>query len=570
MVKVSDLKDQARSLEQQGQLEQALAIYQHILKSLEGTTDLKRQLPLYVKSGDLLLKLKDPKSAVRMYEQAGEHYAAYGSAPSVILVCDRVLHALPSRTGDHFHFARQMVKRGFIAQAREVLADCATRHKLGKMLAALGQLAGRPDDEVRPVLERLLEKAGRRAEPSAPPVSPKAKELEREAAEAAPARKPAERPVPERPAVRPSPVERPEPRERVTRPAAEQVARRPAAVKPGPAVSQVPKGVPGAVADSRPASAPTAAPRAAPREPPWRPAVPVEPVVAPVWERKKSRRPLVELGALAAVVVAVAGLFWSGVIPIEDLPFVGGRPPDQAALSAAPLAQDSVAPAAVPSDTGVSAAAVGDTAVATEADSTPAQVPAGPARAQRPVTQPATPPVAAERRAPAQVQPRPARVQQPAAEPARPPPRARETPADTAARRTPPAAAVPIPDTTPRVAAQQQPPRVAAPPPARPSSIVMVQGLGMVSVTDVSAGGTVEYRVVQRLASGEPLTLNLVFLGADSAGVPATGEIQVTSLPGDSAVGTTRFANFLVNARGRVSADTLEALLRRLVELSSD
>ena len=59
MATVSELKAQARVLEQQGQLSKALAIYQHILKHIEGTPSLLRELPLYVKAGDLQLKLDE-------------------------------------------------------------------------------------------------------------------------------------------------------------------------------------------------------------------------------------------------------------------------------------------------------------------------------------------------------------------------------------------------------------------------------------------------------------------------------------------------------------------------------
>jgi tetratricopeptide (TPR) repeat protein len=74
VAKVSELKERARALEQQGEGAKALAIYEHILKHLEGTPALERELPLYVKVGDLALKLGDPAKAIAMYEQALEHY----------------------------------------------------------------------------------------------------------------------------------------------------------------------------------------------------------------------------------------------------------------------------------------------------------------------------------------------------------------------------------------------------------------------------------------------------------------------------------------------------------------
>ncbi len=66
------------------------------------------------------------------------------------------------------------------------------------------------------------------------------------------------------------------------------------------------------------------------------------------------------------------------------------------------------------------------------------------------------------------------------------------------------------------------------------------------------------------LDSGERLTLTSV------AGAPAnTGEarqIRVSTMPGDTAVGTVRFGRYTVNARGKVRGAILEGLLARLVE----
>ena len=80
MAKVSDLKDRARAFERRGQIEKALTVYQHIIKHLEGTPAIVPELQLYVKAGDLLLKLEDPEAGLAMYERAAEQLAAHGSA----------------------------------------------------------------------------------------------------------------------------------------------------------------------------------------------------------------------------------------------------------------------------------------------------------------------------------------------------------------------------------------------------------------------------------------------------------------------------------------------------------
>ena len=54
MPTVSELKERASSYEQEGQIEKALAIYDHILKHLEGKPAIaKVVVPLFVKVGDL-------------------------------------------------------------------------------------------------------------------------------------------------------------------------------------------------------------------------------------------------------------------------------------------------------------------------------------------------------------------------------------------------------------------------------------------------------------------------------------------------------------------------------------
>ena len=53
MATVSELKEKASSYEQEGQVEQALAVYDHILKHLEGKPAIAKLVPLFVKVGDL-------------------------------------------------------------------------------------------------------------------------------------------------------------------------------------------------------------------------------------------------------------------------------------------------------------------------------------------------------------------------------------------------------------------------------------------------------------------------------------------------------------------------------------
>ena len=87
---------------------------------------------------------------------------------------------------------------------------------------------------------------------------------------------------------------------------------------------------------------------------------------------------------------------------------------------------------------------------------------------------------------------------------------------------------------------------------------VIITGLPLRSVTEVTSGGASGIRVEQVLSTGEPIFVVTIPFTGDSA------PVGVVTLPGDSAVGTVRVGNYLVNVSGRVPADTVEALIRRL------
>jgi hypothetical protein len=154
---ISDLKDQARNLEQQGQLDKALTIYQHILKHLEGTPAVMKVLPLYVKAGDLQHKIGRHAEAVASYQTAAEHYAASGAAPRVTALCGKILRLVPERRDVYTDFVRQLIDHGHVGSARDVLADYARYAGMDRATETLDDLAGRPNHEVQPMLERLLE-----------------------------------------------------------------------------------------------------------------------------------------------------------------------------------------------------------------------------------------------------------------------------------------------------------------------------------------------------------------------------------------------------------------------------
>ncbi len=158
---IATLKEEARALEQKGRAVEALALYRKALARLEGTQDIWRELPLYVKAGDLNLKLGDGKTAITMYERAAKRYAQYGSGKSVLALCAKILRVSPNRTQVYLAFARLMVERGHVAEAAKVLAGYAELVKLGKTRQVIQRLVEGEPEQVRPVLEMLLEVAGR-------------------------------------------------------------------------------------------------------------------------------------------------------------------------------------------------------------------------------------------------------------------------------------------------------------------------------------------------------------------------------------------------------------------------
>ena len=185
---VKTRKRKARALVQKGETAKALAVYREILEHLEGSKGILRELPLYVKAGDLCLAEGDTKAALAMYDKAGQLYAEHGSGKSVIAVCGRILEVLPGDINTHLHYARLLIEGGHVGEARKVLLNYAAVFDFAKVQQALGTMEGRSDDDVMPVLEMVLEMAERGgeepAEPEAESESPEIAELEEQVEEA--------------------------------------------------------------------------------------------------------------------------------------------------------------------------------------------------------------------------------------------------------------------------------------------------------------------------------------------------------------------------------------------------
>ena len=182
---VKTRKQKASALAQKGATKQALAVYLEILEHLEGTKGILREVPLYVKAGDLCLEKGDPNAALEMYEKAGQLYAKHGSGKSVIAVCGKILEVLPKGNNTHLRYARLLIKGGHVGEARKVMVNYAAVFDFTKVRQALEIMEGRSDDDVMPVLEIVLEMAEWSGEePEARSESPEIAELEEQAEEA--------------------------------------------------------------------------------------------------------------------------------------------------------------------------------------------------------------------------------------------------------------------------------------------------------------------------------------------------------------------------------------------------
>jgi hypothetical protein len=555
------LKAQARALEQQGNAVEALETYHRILARLEGTPAIHRELPLYVKIGDLSLRTGNTAAAITMYERAGEHFATLGSAKSVIALCLKILRADPDRTDVYPKHARRMLQAGHAEATRVVLVDYAERAKLQKTLGTLRRLAGRSEAELTGLLEKFFETMDRRAEKRAEP-----------------------------PAARmPSPAEPPVP-------AVEQPMRSAVEAEASPVQPAVPE--PGAEEEEQPdtdvlivpvgeaetvqplarhqESAPTPAERQEPEPPveehvpPPRAPEPPPPVppkeVRPPLGPKPARRPLREVPmpaparreilmqyqhrtrsrpvwfwpGIAAGVLAVAG---AGVIGVGAITRGGELEPPQGAEPAPSPVSRAGSLAVGQSDTGAARLGVGDSGAA---------LPLSGALTLDSAEQGA--------------------AQPPASRDTALPPESLEVLIDTVDAGVPDlpvSAALPIDRAIPEVETPSvQTARTPALPPGTTiqGSVIVIDRLPIDSVSEFAVGGRTGQRVVQRLQSGARVVLTVVpFQGAPGQGAGAS--IRVITVPGDTAVGTVRFADRLVSARAVVAPAVLEGLLGQLTEV---
>jgi hypothetical protein len=518
VAKVSELIEQARALEAQGEAAKALAIYQHVLPHLEGMPAIKADLSL--KAGDIMLKLGNTSGALSMYEVAGTQCAQHGSSKGALTVASKIQQAAPGRTDVLLSLAGQMVKHGHAGPAVDVLIQHAKQANLPQMLQELQPLAGRPSDDVRPLVEMLLDQPTPTSTPSSPSGADSLTVPRRQSGPAKPA-------LGDDLTLTPMSLE-------------DQLSTLPPTPTPTPAP---PAPLPThAVTGPRPAFVAPPAPPAAPSTPPFEP--PPQPLAdapldlsppLPLSARETAainlRTSQIMREAVEREAAAEAAAEAESPAPPRR-PSAGQRrpilPPPQRASgggsgkrkwlvipvvlagAVAGLVYFKVLPSGVGSELKSAIPSTGGSK-APARDSVPA--------APVPVA-----PVAAK---PAESQ--------------RPPTDSFKLLHGPATVRGAPVAAPVAQDTG------RQPP-------------VKIDGLMVVDFSETPAG----FQVVQRQISGRYLLLTGKPL-ADTVGEPAVGEVRMDSLPGDSAVAVTNFEGYVVTVRGVISPSALQSLLLQLV-----
>jgi hypothetical protein len=509
------MRFEARHLEVEGKLQEALDICRDILHHFAHEPPNEQLLPVFVQASELSIKLGDREGGATLLLVAAERYADAGLARAVIDLYQRLRRLGPARKGLDLQFARRMLAHRHAGAAREFLAELARRQKKERLSATLERMAAWSDDKVQHQLLEFLDRAegirGSAATPrpsaatppptaSTPPVSEEVTQV--------PPPAPAPAPVPESPAREPPAPEPPAPPPPVN-------ARPP--VMPADAVVFV--------TPARPRQDHRAT----------RPAL-----VPPRRRRGRSRVKLAVIVGVTVVVLAAGAVF---LVPqlrraVSTLGIPGLSSPTEAAVTV-PVRPIPADPALGLGDSAELAAAASDSGRPAVDDSAV-------------VIAPLQSDVAA---APPDTAPSPALTPRVAPAPRDQPVRVDRPPVDTA--RPPVAAPPPVAEPAPE------------PSPSRSLfgvdyAVVIVEGLEVVGITREGEGSG-RILVRQLLPSGDTLELRESDLGEASVGV-GVGRVLVGRHPAGGSMGTVRVGRYLVSARAPVAPEVLEPWLQRLVE----
>lgn len=548
------MRFEARHLELEGKLEEALGICRDILRHCAHEPPSEPMLQVYIQASEISVQLGDREAGSALLFEAAERHADAGLARPVIDLYRRLRRLGPGRRGLDLQFARRMLERRHPMAAREFLADLARRQKKEKLLATLDRMADWPADKVHQTLLEFLDKArnirvsGGAPSPPVPP-PPLVEQAPRPSNEVTEARPAAREPEP--PTAPPTPLQAPaDPSPPPEAAVLEEVTgerqglradaappRRPDSpdrAEPRDGPEQGAEEPAGEVMDAdsvvfvkpeTPARAAAPAPRMASR--------PVRPAIARPRARRSGAGRWV-MTTVAFLMLAAAAAFVIPRLRSDAAAPVPAASPGAAMVEALPDSTAAAVEAEAPTEPGQSMPA----AVVTPARDDTARVTPTSAPPRQ------TPPV-----------PRP------------------EPPAVPVSAAVPPPTPVQAPDT----ASAADAPGVSDPPAAAPNAsptgvdfpVVLVEGLEIVAITRQGEGRTQRIVVRQLLPSGDTLDLQESDLGEANVSV-GVGRVLVRQHPAGGSMGSVRVGRYLVNARASVAPEALEPVLRRLVERRPD
>ena len=165
MSSVENLKERARSFEQNEQWGEALDLYSQAIDLL--ANDDTPDIALFNRSGDLATRIGSAAQAVAFYERAVDFYMDAGLPNNAVAVCKKVMRNLPDRYSIHLKMGQIRAAQGFITDARSSFVTYAENVQaagdLDEALRALIEFVNlAPDDyEICMILGAQLEQSNR-------------------------------------------------------------------------------------------------------------------------------------------------------------------------------------------------------------------------------------------------------------------------------------------------------------------------------------------------------------------------------------------------------------------------
>ena len=165
MSSVENLKERARSFEQNEQWGEALDLYSQAIDLL--SDDDTPDIALFNRSGDLATRIGSAAQAVAFYERAVDFYMDAGLPNNAVAICKKVMRNLPDRYSIHLKMGQIRAAQGFITDARSSFVTYAESVQaagdLDEALRALIEFVNlAPDDyEICMILGAQLEQSNR-------------------------------------------------------------------------------------------------------------------------------------------------------------------------------------------------------------------------------------------------------------------------------------------------------------------------------------------------------------------------------------------------------------------------